>query len=82
MLDFSYDPPTRNPGKPWRWIIIDSLIIGAIAFVASLPPNRIPDINELYVAVKAFSYSFLIQLAVERGLKPYVIRRRGRGGGK
>jgi len=29
----------------------------------------------MYVAVKAFAYSFLIQLAVERGLKKYKARK-------
>jgi len=74
MLDFAYDPPDRNPGKPLKWILIDSLIIACIAFIASLP-EHIPSLAELYVALKAFAYAFFIQLAVERGLKPYMARR-------
>ena len=70
MLDFAYDPPDRNPGKPWLWILVDSLIIGLIAFVATLPGDRLPDIYDIYVAVRAFLYSFLMQVAIERGLKP------------
>lgn len=76
MLDISWDPPERNPGKPLRWIVIDSLIIAGIAFVSALPGDRLPTLLDVYVALKAFLYSFLVQLAVERGLKPYARRRR------
>jgi hypothetical protein len=69
----AYDPPDRNPGKPWRWILADSAIIAGIAFVAALPSDRLPAIYDLYVAVRAFLYSFLLQLAVERGLKKRLI---------
>ena len=69
VLDIVYDPPVRNPGKPLRWIIIDSLIIAGIAFLSSLPENRLPTVLDMYVAVKAFVYSFLLQLVVERGIK-------------
>ena len=72
MLDFSYDPPDRNTGKPWIWMIIDSLIIAGIAFISVLPSDRLPALLDVYVAVKAFIYSFLIQVAVERGLKPHL----------
>jgi len=75
MLDFLFDPPTRNPGKPLRWILLDSLIIGLIAFTAALPEHP-PSLAELYVAFKAFLYAFLAQLMVERGIKPYWYRRR------
>jgi len=70
LLDFAYDPPERNPGKPFKWILIDSAIIAGIAFVAALPSDRLPSALDIYVAVKAFVYSLLVQLAVERGLKP------------
>jgi len=70
MLDFSYDPPDRNPGKPWKWIVIDSLVIAGIAFLSALPSDRLPSLLDTYVALKAFTYSFLVQVAVERGLKP------------
>ncbi len=75
MLDFVWDPPERNPGKPWRWILVDSLIIAGIAFISSLPADRLPTLLDAYVALKAFLYSFLIQLAVERGLKKYLINK-------
>jgi len=78
LLDFAYDPPERNPGKPLKWILIDSLVIAGIAFVAVLPSDRLPSALDIYVAVKAFIYSLLVQLAVERGLK----MRLGRRGGK
>jgi hypothetical protein len=77
MLDFTWDPPTRNPGKPWKWILIDSAIIAAIAAVASLPETRLPTATELYTALRAFLYSFLVQLAVERGYKAYVHKKAG-----
>jgi len=32
VLDFIWDPPERNPGKPLKWIVLDSLIIAGIAF--------------------------------------------------
>jgi len=70
VLDFSYDPPERNPGKPWKWILIDSLIIAGIAFISTLPSDRLPNVLDAYIALKAFMYAFLIQVAVERGLKP------------
>ena len=75
MLDFTYDPPDRNPGKPWKWIVIDSLIIAGIAFISTLPSDRLPSLLDAYIAVKAFIYAFLIQVAVERGLKPRLNRR-------
>jgi hypothetical protein len=30
---------------------------------------------DLYIAIRAFSYAFFLQLAIERGLKPYIARR-------
>jgi hypothetical protein len=85
MLDIIYDPPERNPGKPWRWILIDSAIIAALAALAVLPHDRLPTANELYVCVKTFVNAFIFQVALERGLKPYVYKRKRRnnsnGGG-
>jgi hypothetical protein len=80
MLDVAYDPPksaSKNEGqqkqpKPFVWIIIDSIIIASIALLASLPSDRLPSLLDLYTALKAFLYSFVVQLAVERGLKPLV----------
>ena len=71
-MDFSYDPPNRNPGKPWVWMVVDSMIIAGIAFISALPGDRLPSLFDTYVAVKAFIYSFLVQVAVERGLKPFM----------
>jgi len=76
MLDLAYDPPDRNPGKPWKWIVIDSLTIAGIAFIAALPADRLPTLFDAYVAVKAFAYSFLIQLATERGIKPLAYKKK------
>jgi len=53
-------------------MIIDSLIIAGIAALAALPGDKIPSTTDLYIAVKAFLYSFLVQIAVERGIKPYL----------
>jgi len=75
MIDIVYDPPTRNKVKPLRWIVIDSMIIAGIAFLATLPVDRLPTVFDIYIAVKAFLYSFLMQLAVERGLKRLLANR-------
>jgi hypothetical protein len=81
VLDFAYDPPERNPGKPLKWILLDSLIIAGIALIAALPADRLPTLLDLYVALRAFLYSLLVQLAVERGLKPRLRSKSvGRGG--
>ena len=78
MLDMIYDPPDRNPGKPLKWIILDSLIIALIAFVSLLPMDRLPTFYDIYVALRAFAYSFLIQFMMERGIKPYYLGRKRR----
>jgi len=77
VLDFTYDPPERNPGKPLKWILLDSAIIAGIAFISTLPADRLPSVLDLYVALKAFTYSLLLQIAVERGLKPRLSRNGG-----
>jgi len=76
MLDIAYDPPSRSPGKPLKWILLDSLVIAGIAFVASLPGDRLPSELDLYVAMRVFLYAFFVQLAVERGLKARKVKRR------
>jgi len=81
MLDMLYDPPTRNHKKPLKWILFDSFVIGLMAFAASLPYDRIPSHLDLYIALRAFIYSFAMQLFVEYGIKPYW-RDRGNRGGK
>jgi hypothetical protein len=58
-----------------KWILVDSAIIAGLAALAALPSDRLPSTVELYIALKAFAYSFLFQLAVERGLKKYKPRK-------
>jgi hypothetical protein len=56
--------------KTWREMLIDSAIIGAIsvfAVIGSEPPTW----NTVWIAFKAFGAAFVIQLAVERGLKKW-----------
>ena len=65
------DPKKASNGngrKKWENMMIDALIIGIIALVATLG-NEIPGQVELYVALKAFALAFVTQLAIERGLK-------------
>jgi len=73
VLDIADDPRERRRRKPWKYVIVDSAIIAAIALAAALPETRLPGVEELYAALRAFLYAFFLQLAVERGLK--------RGGG-
>ena len=58
----------KNHRKPWRWMIIDSIIIGVIALVAVMG-NEPPGWPELWVMLKAFIGAFALQLAIERGIK-------------
>lgn len=69
-----YRPRERNASKPLRWILLDSLIIGGIVFISAMPMDRLPNVYDVYVAVRGFLYAFLIQLAVERGIKPHMDR--------
>lgn len=58
----------KNERKPWKWMVIDSAIIGGISLFAELiagPPTWLG----LYKSGIAFGLAFFIQLAVERGLK-------------
>lgn len=74
MLDIAADPPERknNPNvKAFKWIVVDSAIIAAIAALAQLPES-IPTLQQAYVILKTFLYAFVIQLAAERGIKYYV----------
>lgn len=57
-----------NSRKPWRWMLVDSAIIGGIA-LAAVMGNEPPGLPEAWVMLKAFLGAFLIQLAIERGLK-------------
>jgi hypothetical protein len=62
------DPNGENAQKPWKWILVDSVVIGGIAMVANMP-SAIPTAADLWVMFKAFIGSFILQLAIERGLK-------------
>jgi len=81
VLDVVYDPPDRPPRKPLKWIIIDSLIVGAFMFVSALPYDRPPCINDFYISIRAFLYFFLFELMFEMGIKPAWYRLRNNGNG-
>jgi len=54
-------------------MVLDSAIIGGIAFISSLVSalavSALPDVRILYAAALAFGMSFLTQLAAERRIK-------------
>jgi hypothetical protein len=79
VLDMWYDPPTRKTQKPLKWILFDSFVIGLLAFIASLPYDRIPTQLDIYIAFRAFLYAFVMQLVVEYGIKPWWRNRRNNG---
>jgi hypothetical protein len=62
------DPDKKNTRKAFKWILFDSIIIGAIAMCAAMP-STVPTAADLWVMFKAFLGSFILQLAIERGLK-------------
>jgi hypothetical protein len=49
-------------------MLVDSVIIGVIAMAAAMP-SAVPTAADLWVMFKAFLGAFIVQLAVERGLK-------------
>ena len=64
-----------NPGgesgdgrKTWTDMLIDSTIIGGIAVFASIGSMPLTW-DTSWIAFKAFGAAFLVQLAIERGLK-------------
>lgn len=66
-LDIVYDPPERknnNQTKALKWIIVDALIIAALACVAELPA-KIPDAETAWYIIRLFLYTFVTQIAVE-----------------
>jgi len=75
MLDMIFDPPSRSIVKDWKWIVIDSAVIAGIAFISVMPVDHLPTMFDVYTAVKAFGYAFLVQVATERGFKPWVYKR-------
>lgn len=62
------DGEGKNGRKTWTAMIIDSAIIGFIAMAASMPAV-IPTQDDMWIMFKAFFGAFILQLAVERGLK-------------
>ena len=54
--------------KSWKFIVLDAAIMSLIALFAVCPID-IPNINDLYVMLRAFGASFVLEVAVERGLK-------------
>ena len=64
-----------NPGeesgdgrKTWADMLVDSAIIGGIAVFASIGSMPLTW-DTSWIAFKAFGAAFLVQLAIERGLK-------------
>ena len=62
------NPHRRNSRKPFKWILADSIIVGLIAMTSTMPSTP-PSIESLWVMFKAFLTSFVLQLAIERGVK-------------
>ncbi len=59
---------TGSSRKAWRWMIVDAAIVGGIAAFAAIGGGG-PTWGTAWVAFKGFGLAFLLQLAVERGLK-------------
>ena len=58
----------KNSRKPFKWILIDSALIGLISCLATLP-ETFPTLQHCWTAVKAFLGGFILQMIVERGIK-------------
>ena len=71
------NPDGKNKPKPMKWILLDSVVIGLIAFCAVMP-STVPTAVEVWVMFKAFLGSFVFQLAVERGIKPTLSKEKER----
>lgn len=54
--------------KTWTEILIDALIIGSLAGVALLGDTW-PTMAELWIPLKTAAAAFILQVAIERGLK-------------
>lgn len=54
--------------KTWKAMIIDAAIIGGIAIFAAIG-SMDPSYEMLWIAFKGFGGAFLLQLAIERGIK-------------
>jgi len=49
--------------------IINSLIVGGIAFVSVLPTESLPTLYHFYVGIKAFLITFLIEMRKYRKIE-------------
>jgi len=49
--------------------IINSLIVGGIAFVSVLPTEALPTLYHFYVAIKAFLITFFIEMRKYRKIE-------------
>jgi len=72
VLDISRQTGPREEGgdnrKTWTDMLVDSAIIGGIAVFASIGSMPLTW-DTSWIAFKAFGAAFLVQLAIERGLK-------------
>lgn len=62
------NPSRKNSRKPFKWIIFDSLIFAGITFFAAWT-DPVPTFEQLCIMLKSFGGAFLLQLAIERGIK-------------
>lgn len=63
------NPSRKNERKPFKWILVDSAVIGGIAMFAASPSIFPTSPDHLWVMLKAFLGAFLLQLGIERGIK-------------
>ena len=72
MLDIANSSRTAAVGedtrKSWEMMIVDALIIAAIALFGNLP-DLMPTMETAWIAIRAFGLAFFIQMAIERGIK-------------
>jgi len=52
--------------KSTKDMLLDSLLVALIVFIASLPANYIPTLHNLYGALRGFLYYFIAQLIIDR----------------
>jgi len=74
-INLSSNPNNNNEGggkdvyiyrKTTRDMLFDSLLVGGIVFIASLPSTGIPTVTNLFASLHGFLYYFLAQLIVDR----------------
>jgi len=54
--------------KTTKDMILDSLLVALVVFIASLPMNNIPTLCNLYDALRGFLYYFIVQLIIDRAM--------------